>query len=88
MTVDATRLMRVTGDCFRADRVVFRLAAGRDPRAADFFFVAELFLTAGRLALALVALFPRDAARLVLLDDFRRAFPPDDFDRVAMIFSS
>lgn len=81
-TVDATRLIRVTGDCFRADRVLFRfVGAGR----LDFF--AADFGPALRRALVLAAL-ARELARFVTLVDFRRDFAPDDFDRVAMFSSS
>ena len=76
----ATRLIRVTGDCFLAARVPVRLAL--DFRVADraVTFV-ELFLF-GPVAV-LAALLVRgerfDAAVV-----FRRAFLPDDFDAVAI----
>jgi len=78
-TVDATRLIRVTGDCFRADRVLFRfVAAGR------LDFLAADFEPAPRRALVLAVVLPRELARFVTLVVFRRDFARDDFDRVAM----
>jgi hypothetical protein len=81
-------LIRVTGDCFLADRVLFRFDAV-DPRVVVFFFFAATFGFAATrgppVRLALVAeVLP--AARLEV--DFLRAFPPDDFDRVAIFVSS
>ena len=82
-TVDATRLIRVTGDCFRADRDVFRFVAVErlDFFAADF----ELPL---RRALAFAVVLPREPVRFVTPVVFRRDFAPDDFDRVAIFSSS
>ena len=81
-TVDATRLIRVTGDCFRADREVFRFVAVErlDFFAADF----ELPL---RRALVFAVVLPREPVRFVTLVVFRRDFAPDDFDRVAIVSS-
>jgi hypothetical protein len=82
MTVVATRLMRVTGDCFLAlFAFVERFTAG--------FFRGATALEAPRV-LRFAALFdllfalPREAARFDAVDDLR-AFRPDDFDAVAMI---
>ena len=76
----ATRLIRVTGDCFLAARVPVRLAL--DFRVADraVTFV-ELFLF-GPVAV-LAALLVR-AERFDAAVVFRRAFLPDDFDAVAI----
>lgn len=52
--------MRVTGDCFRAERVFFRFDAG-DPRV-DFFFAAA-FEPAVRFALVFLAVLLREPAR-------------------------
>ena len=84
MTVDATRLMRVTGDCFLAARGVDRFTAAFFRGAA---FDALRFVTLFAVLFALVFAFvvPREAARFDAVDDFR-FFPPDDFDAVAMIF--
>jgi hypothetical protein len=88
-TVVATRLIRVTGDCFRAARVPVRFA--------DFF---ALVLRAVPDRPALLALFrlvlPADFAAVFLpaedrfdaLVFLRRTPLPDDFDAVAMIDSS
>ena len=81
-TVVATRLMRVTGDCLRAARVVLRFDAD-DPRAV--FFFAAVFDAAARLVFVFAAALPREPARFVA--DFR-ALPPDDFVPVAIFSSS
>ncbi len=74
--------MRVTGDCFRAERVPVRFAedfrAGPD-RAVTF---VELFRCGPRDDLA--ALLPRVDGRFDAAVVFRRAFLPDDFDAVAI----
>jgi len=79
--VVATRLIRVTGDCFLAARVPVRLAL--DFRVADraVTFV-ELFLF-GPVAV-LAALLVRGEERFDAAVVFRRAFLPDDFDAVAI----
>ncbi len=85
--------MRVTGDCFLAARVLERFAAdffrGAAFDALLVFFLAALFVAL--FVLLFVLLFalrgPREAARFDAVDDLR-AFPPDDFDAVAMIVSS
>jgi hypothetical protein len=82
--------MRVTGDCFRAERVALRFAA-----------VFVVFLVALDRVLALLTFFrfvpPADFAadflaagddRVDALVVLRRAPLPDDFDAVAMIDSS
>lgn len=77
----------MTGPCFLADRVLFRFDAA-DPRA-DFFFAATFGFAATRgprVRLVFVAAVLPDARFVVL--DFRRVFPPDDFDRVAISVSS
>ena len=78
----ATRLMRVPGDCFRAERVPVRFAedfrAALD-RAVTFF---ELFRLGPRDVLP--ALLPRVDGRFEAAVVFRRAFLPDDFDAVAI----
>ena len=76
--------MRVTGDCFFAARDVERLTAAFLRGAA---LVALRFEALFDLLAALLFVLPREAARFDAVDDFR-AFPPDDFDAVAMIFSS
>ena len=74
----ATRLMRVTGDCFfEAARFAVTFFFGAD-RAAG---LAALFFFAVVVAFAL----PRAAARFDAVDDLRRALPPDDFDADAMM---
>ena len=84
ITVVATRLMRVTGDCLRAVAVDVRLAADFF-RAPDFAEpVAALFRLAAFLVFA-ERLVPRAPARFDAVDVLRRAFPPDDFDAGAMI---
>ena len=76
----ATRLIRVTGDCFLPARVPVRLAV--DFREADRAVTFGALFRFGR-----VAVF---AALLARVDDrfdavvFRRAFLPDDFDAVAI----
>lgn len=78
-TVVATRLMRVTGDCFfGAARFAVTFFFGAD-RAAGF---AALF----RLALLFVFALLRLPALFDAVDDLRRALPPDDFDAGAMIW--
>lgn len=77
-TVDATRLIRVTGDCFRVD---LRFDAAR-PRA-DFF---AALLDAARLDFVFAAALPREPARFFVADF--RAFLPDDFVPVAIVISS
>ena len=77
----ATRLIRVTDDCFLAVRVPVRLAV--DFRAADPAVTFVELFRFGRVAVfeALLARGddPFDAAVV-----FRRAFLPDDFDAVAI----
>jgi hypothetical protein len=82
-TVVATRLIRVTGDCFRAARVVLRFDAD-EPRAV--FFFAAVFDVAARLVFVFAAALPREPAR-VFVAGFR-AFLPDDFFPVAIFSSS
>jgi hypothetical protein len=74
-------LIRVTGDCFLADRVPARFAA--DFRVADraVTFV-ELFRFGPRPVFA--ALLARVDGRFDAAVVFRRAFLPDDFDAVAI----
>jgi len=95
MTVFATRLMRVTGDCFLDARVAGRLAAAffAPPERAAIFgalfrFVVVVF-AAGRALLFLLAapalLLLRVAVPFDAAVDLRRDFPPDDFDLVAII---
>jgi hypothetical protein len=83
--VVATRLIRVTGDCFfGAARLAVTFFFGADFFAADFlgasFLAAPFFL-----ALLLVYALPPAAARFDAVDDLRRALRPDDFDAGAMI---
>jgi hypothetical protein len=82
--VVATRLIRVTGDCLGADRVLLRFVAAV-PRAD--FFAADFDGPVFR-ALVFATLLLRAPARFVALGVFRRAFPPDDFGRVAIFSSS
>jgi hypothetical protein len=93
----ATRLIRVTGDCFldflAADRFPADFLAALD-RPALFdallpFVLADVFaagfappLVAPLLLVALVLL--RGAVRFDAAVDLRRDFPPDDFDAVAI----
>ena len=74
--------MRVTGDCFRAERVPVRFAddfrAGPE-RAVTF---VALFLFGPRADLA--PLLPRVDGRFDAAVVFRRDFLPDDFDAVAI----
>jgi hypothetical protein len=86
MTVEATRLMRVTGDCFFfAERGAERFTADFLRGAAfDALRVAGLFDLALDFDLVFAFVVPREAARFDAVDDFR-ALPPDDFDAVAMI---
>ena len=83
-TVDATRLIRVTGDCFRAERALFFFAAAG--RRVDFF--AAALEPPPRRALVFAVLLPFEPDRLLALVVFRRVFAPDDLDRVAMFSSS
>jgi hypothetical protein len=79
--VVATRLIRVTGDCFLAARVPARLRVDfRVPDRAVTF--VELF-RCGRAAV-FVALLARVDERFDADVVFRRAFLPDDFDAVAI----
>ena len=74
--------MRVTGDCFRAARVLRRFAAGfrvAPDRAVDF---VELLRLGPRDVFA--ALFALADARFDAVVVFRRALLPDDFDAVAI----
>ena len=88
MTVEATRLMRVTGDYFffaargaeRFTAVFLRGAAFDALRVAGPFDMALDF----DFDLVFAFVVPREAARFDAVDDFR-ALPPDDFDAVAMI---
>ena len=95
-TALATRLIRVTGDCFRAARLVGRFEA-------DFFAAPERAATFGALFRLVPVVFAADFALLFLAAvpdlpvlpraavpfdaaaDLPRDFPPDDFDRVAII---
>jgi hypothetical protein len=87
ITVVATRLMRVTGDCFRAERVPLRFAA-------DFLVALDrvpallaLFRFAPAVDFAVVFLAAEDD-RFDALVVLRRTPLRDDFDAVAMIDSS
>ena len=77
----ATRLIRVTGDCFFAARVPVRLAV--DFRGADRAVTFGALFRFGRVAV-FAALLARVDERLDAAVVFRRAFLPDDFDAVAI----
>ena len=72
--------MRVTGDCFPAERVRFAEDFRAAPDRAVTFF--ELFRFGPRDVLP--ALLPRVDGRFEAAVVFRRAFLPDDFDAVAI----
>jgi hypothetical protein len=77
----ATRLIRVTGDCFRAARVPVRLPADfRVPERATTFGELFRFGPVVVFAALLVLVAERFDAAVV----FRRVFLPDDFDAVAI----
>jgi hypothetical protein len=90
-------LIRLTGDCFRPP-VLFRFdadAVERERRdAAGLVALDRLdplvppFRAPRALAAEPAPVFLRDFARPVAPVVARRAFPPDDFDRVAMFVSS
>jgi len=79
--VVATRLIRVTGDCFLAVRVPVRLAV--DFRVADRAVTFVELFRFGRVAV-FAALLARVDERFDAAVVFRRAFLPDDFDAVAI----
>jgi hypothetical protein len=84
--------MRVTGDCFFATRGVERFTAAflRGAAFGAFRFEAlrfEALCFVALLDFAFALGLPPEAARFDAVDDLR-AFPPDDFDAVAMIISS
>jgi len=93
ITLVATRLIRVTGDCFLAVRLVVRFDADFFRGVVDLAEVLvpalrfrEPVLLAALFADAVFVLARRPAAvRFDAADDLPRAFPPDDFDAVAMI---
>jgi hypothetical protein len=74
--------MRVTGDCFRADRFAVDLRAVPD-RALTFFVALFPFVPRRDLAVPLLRAVAFDAEEVL-----PRTFLPDDFDAVAMIDSS
>ena len=77
----ATRLIRVTGDCFLAARVPVRLAV--DFRVTDRAVTFVELFRFGRAAV-FAALLARVEERFDAAVVFRRAFWPDDFDAVAI----
>ena len=74
--------MRVTGDCFRADRFALDLRAVLD-RALTFFDALFPFAPRRDFAVPLLRAVAFDAGEVL-----PRTFLPDDFDAVAMIDSS
>jgi hypothetical protein len=79
--VVATRLIRVTGDCFLAARVPVRFAADfRVPDRALTFVELFRFGPVDVFAALLARVDERFDAAVV----FRRVFLPDDFDAVAI----